>query len=153
VSSAFFATIELEFAPPWIALFGLFAWLVALLSALIHVDWPAVPKVLLGIGALSSGVWGVRGLATGLARGAIKRAIWTVDGTWYLINGDGQVWQSKLARSARCWTRIAILVWDDGLTRRTALVTRRTAGEVAFRRLRVRMRFRLPSEASSGNKM
>jgi len=153
VSSASFANIELEFAPSWVALALLFAWLAGLLAALIHVDWPLVPKVLLGIGTLSSGIWGLRGLATGVARGAIRRATWTADGTWHLLNGAGHVWQSKLARSARCWTRIAILVWDDGVTRRTAFVTRRSAGEVPFRRLRVRMHFRLPSETSSGNKM
>ena len=52
-----------------------------------------------------------------------------------------------------CWSRLAILVWDDGMTRRSAIVTRGTVGEVPFRRLRVRMRFELPSEASSGPRM
>ena len=153
MSSASFASIELEFSPPWIALVVLLAWLGGLIAALIHVDWPAVPKILLGTGTLMGGSVGLRTLATGLSRSAIRRATWTADGTWYLVNGDGQVWPSLLARSARCWTRVAILVWDDGMARRIAFVTRRTAGEVAFRRLRVRMHFRLPSEASSGNKM
>ncbi len=153
MSSASFASIELEFTPPWTLLSLLFAWLIGLVVAIGQLEWPTTTRVLLGFAALTTGGWGLWMLATGWAGHAVQRATWTSDGKWRLVDGAGRTWQSRLARPARCWSRIAILVWDDGMTRRTAIVTRGTVGDVPFRRLRVRMRFELPSEASSGPRM
>ncbi len=143
MSSASFASIELEFTPPWMLLGLLFAWLIGLVVAIGHLEWPAAPRALLGFVALSMGGWGMWTLATGLAGKAVQRATCAPDGNWSLVDRAGRTWQSRLARPARCWSVMTILVWDDGMTRRTAIVTRRTVGEAPFRRLRVRMRFEL----------
>jgi Membrane-bound toxin component of toxin-antitoxin system len=153
VSSASFASIELEFTPPWTLLGLLFAWLTGLVAAIAHLEWPTAVRVLLGFTALPLGGWGIWMLATGLARKAVQRATWLADGTWRLVDRAGHAWHARLTRAARCWSSLAILVWDDGVTRRTAIVTRDSVGEVPFRRLRVRMRFNLPSETSSGPRM
>jgi hypothetical protein len=52
-----------------------------------------------------------------------------------------------------CVGTLASGAWDDGVISHTAILTGRSVGEVPFRRLRVRMRFKLPCEATSGNKM
>ena len=153
MSSASFASIELEFTPPWALLSLLIAWLIGLVVAIGQLEWSITARVFLGLAALSMGGRGMWALASGLARGAVHRAIWSADGKWCLVDRGGRTWESRLARPTRCWSRLAILVWDDGMTRQSAIVTRGTVGEVPFRRLRVRMRFELPSEASSGPRM
>ena len=153
MSSAPFASIELEFTPPWALLGLMLAWVTGLVIAIGCLEWPVAPRVALGSVALTMGTCGIRMLATGMARNAVHRAAWSADGQWCLVERGGYASQSRLARPTRCWSRIAILVWDDGMTRRVALVTRGSVGETQFRRLRVRMRFELPSNASSGPRM
>jgi hypothetical protein len=128
-------------------------WLVVLTVALAQLDWAPAPRLLLALAALSIGGSGLAVLATGVAPGAIQRAKWSADGGWVLVLRNGHTAKSRLAADARCWTRLCILVWDDGTTRRTAFVTRSSVGADLFRRLRIRLRFELPGDLSPSRKM
>ena len=153
MSSIPFANLILEFRPPW-ALLGLIGgWLLGLTVALAQLDWAPAPRLLFALAALSIGGSGLAVLATGIAPEAIQRAKWSADGGWLLVLRNGRTANSRLATEVRCWTRLCILVWDDGTTRRTAFVTRRSVGADSFRRLRIRLRFELPGDLSPRRKM
>lgn len=153
MSSIPFANLALELKPPW-ALLGLIGgWLLVLTEALAQLDSAPASRLLLALAALSTGGSGLAVLATGIAPEAIQRATWSADGSWLLVLRNGHTGESRLAADARCWTRLCILVWDDGSTRRVAFVTRRSVGADLFRRLRIRLRFSLPCDLSPSRKM
>ena len=55
MSSASFASIELEFTPPWPLLSLLIAWLIGLVVAIGQLEWSITARVFLGLAALSMG--------------------------------------------------------------------------------------------------
>ena len=153
MSSVPFADLALELKPPW-ALLGLIGgWLLVLTEGLTQLDCAPALRLLLALAALSIGGSGLAVLATGMAPAAIQRATWSADGSWRLVLRNGHTGESWLAADVRCWTQLCILVWDDGATRRVALVTRRSVGTDLFRRLRMRLRFSLSRDLSPSRKM
>lgn len=153
MSSTPFATLAFEFRSPWLLLGFVSGWLLALSGAIVQLDWALAPRLLLGCVAVVAGGSGLASLASGIAPGAVRRATWLPDGSWELVLRSGHTRQSRLAAASHSWSWLCILVWDDGTTRRVAMVTRATVGADLFRRLRIRLRFGLPGDLSLRRKM
>jgi hypothetical protein len=157
MSSTPYASIELRFSPPWIVLASLAAGLLGLVLAISLQDWSLALRAALVLAVILVGGQGLLASTTGWVASAVQRAVWSADGTWQLVDRAGHTLHARLDPSTRCWNCLGFLVWNDGVHRRRAIVTRASVGADAFRRLRVRMRYellrapRMPLECEQGS--